>query len=80
MQSNGKLDDSKTDEPTEVLNQVKDAIKAAENKKQSDYTKETWDAYQKALTDARAVAEKARCNKRGTGNGTEGIESCRNKT
>ena len=57
------IDDSKTDEPTEVLNQVKDAIKAAENKKQSDYTKETWDAYQKALTDARAVAEKAGATK-----------------
>ena len=57
------IDDSKTDEPTEVLNQVKDAIKAAENKKQSDYTKETWDAYQKALTDARAAAEKAGATK-----------------
>ena len=57
------IDDSKTDEPAEVLNQVKDAIKAAENKKQSDYTKETWDAYQKALTDARAVAEKAGATK-----------------
>ena len=57
------IDDSKTDEPTEVLNQVKDAIKAAENKKQSDYTKETWDAYQKALTNARAVAEKAGATK-----------------
>ena len=57
------IDDSKTDEPAEVLNQVKDAIKAAENKKQSDYTKETWDAYQKALTDARAAAEKAGATK-----------------
>lgn len=57
------IDDSKTDEPTEVLNQVKDAIKAAENKKQSDYTKETWDAYQKALTDARAAAERAGATK-----------------
>ena len=57
------IDDSKTDEATEVLNQVKDAIKAAENKKQSDYTKETWDAYQKALTDARAAAEKAGATK-----------------
>ena len=57
------IDDSKTDEPTEVLDQVKDAIKAAENKKQSDYTKETWDAYQKALTDARAAAEKAGATK-----------------
>ena len=57
------IDDSKADEPTEVLNQVKDAIKAAENKKQSDYTKETWDAYQKALTDARAAAEKAGATK-----------------
>ena len=57
------IDDSKTDEPTEVLNQVKDAIKAAENKKQSDYTKETWDAYQKALADARAAAERAGATK-----------------
>ena len=57
------IDDSKTDEPAEVLDQVKDAIKAAENKKQSDYTKETWDAYQKALTDARAAAEKAGATK-----------------
>ena len=57
------IKDSKTDEPTEVLNQVKDAIKAAENKKQSDYTKETWDAYQKALADARAAAERAGATK-----------------
>ena len=57
------IKDSKPDEQTEVLDQVKTAIKAADSKKQSDYTKETWDAYQKALTDARAVAEKAGATK-----------------
>ena len=57
------IKDSKPDEQAEVLDQVKTAIKAADSKKQSDYTKETWDAYQKALTDARAVAEKAGATK-----------------
>ena len=57
------IKDSKPDEQTEVLDQVKTAIKAADSKKQSDYTKETWDAYQKALADARAVAEKAGATK-----------------
>ena len=57
------IDDSKADEPTEVLNQVKAAIKDAESKKQSDYTTETWDAYQKALTAAKKAAEKTGATK-----------------
>ena len=43
--------------PEELVNEVKNEIAAAEGRKESDYTEETWKVYEKALNAAKEAVE-----------------------
>lgn len=46
--------------PEELVNEVKNEIAAAESKKESEYTEETWKAYDKALKAAKKAVEEGK--------------------
>lgn len=49
--------------PEELVNEVKNEIAAAEGRKESDYTEETWKVYEKALNAAKEAVEQKTATK-----------------